>query len=92
MKTKQFLSATLAIVALMASCKKVDYRKLPSTEGIQFTSKIEGNAIINFIEKELKGSVNINAYTTVEVVSSSGEAIASLTKNGSTINKVVNKG
>lgn len=55
-------------------------------------SKIEGNAIINFIEKELKGSVNLNAYTTVEVVSSSGEAIASLTKNGSTINKVVNKG
>jgi hypothetical protein len=45
MKTKQFLSATLAIVALMASCKKDDYRKLPSTEGIQFTSKIEGNAV-----------------------------------------------
>jgi len=44
MKTKQFLSATLVIVALMASCKKDDYRKLPSTEGIQFTSKIEGNA------------------------------------------------
>lgn len=44
MKTKQFLSATLAIVALMASCKKDDYRKLPSTEGVQFTSKIEGNA------------------------------------------------
>ncbi|MFD1164464.1 fimbrillin family protein [Sphingobacterium daejeonense] len=45
MKTKQFLSATLAIVALMASCKKDDYRKLPSTEGVQFTSKIEGSAV-----------------------------------------------
>lgn len=54
-------------------------------------SSIEGNAMINFIEKELKGPVSIHAYTMVDVVSSTGAPIASLTKNGDSINKVLSK-
>jgi len=47
MKTKQLLGAALAIVALVSSCKKDDYRKLEkgSESEVQFTSAIIGNQV-----------------------------------------------
>ncbi len=55
------------------------------------TSIIDGNVIINYIEQYLHKNLSLNANIYIDVRSSGGNTIASLTKENNKINKIVNK-